>query len=480
MYTSRICIILAITFITVFCPMAPADEPAAKSVPARLPLTYKDSGIYGWWQPYFFECPFDFLITQAIILPGDFGTPGTNNASDIEHIQIWNESLLKARAAGKRVIVVISPGQGEPYTETYYQALEQFLDHVNTEELYAVSLGEENISVPDWVDALGKFYHRIKTKHPDLPVYQWYSCSSRASARPRFSWPLIPADGWLSDEYVATPDDFEQAVRRYRMLGKPFVNIIWASPFYSSSKQTSVPFHQSIFDGHLRVSEKYNVPTAFFCWDGPIGRFWPWDEQGQKENKDLFTIILDTISKSRALPDAAMQDWDDAAKPQATILKQADDGSFAYRENYDLWSGGANEEKPAVDFMSRTLIRGLRHLHWMPEPSRIVANSDAGRSMDASLTSHWRSPASEQLHLTASAAVTVEPGVSPEILFEISPNGYDWIAQTRDIKNGIMTIELPQAGSELHTRLRINGTSDQPEKPLASIDWIEVKGVPAQ
>jgi hypothetical protein len=446
-----------------------------KTVPARQPLTYKDSGIYGWWQPYFWEGPYDFVITQAIILPGDFGpTKVTNNCSTVENIKEWNQSLLKARAAGKRVIVVVSPGQGQPYEEPYYKALEQFLANINYEELYAITLGEENVSEASWVAALSDFYHRIKKKYPDLPVYQWYTCSSRSTARPGFLWPLLPSDGWLSDEYVSSPDDFEQAVRRYRMIGLPYVNIIWAAPYYSSSKQTSVQFHQSIFDGHLRVSQKYNVPTAYFCWDGPAaGRTFPWDENGQQENKDLYKTIMSNIAKLKSIPDESLLDWDRGEIPAKTVLKKTGDNLLAFRESFDLWID--KDFKPAdPDFMDRSDIRGLRHMRWNANPSLITVCGDA------SLLNHWITPDGEKCQFKASAVVSVEPGAKCDVILEVSPNGYDWGSRTNEIKDGVMSVQLPGNQSQIYTRLRISGTERGDAKPLASIDWIEVQGTQAK
>ncbi len=444
-------------------------------VPARQPLTYKDSGVYGWWQPYFWEGPFDFIITQAIVLPGEFGKPGTNNGSDIEHIKIWNESLKKARAAGKRVMVVCSPGQGQVCSEPYFKALEQFLDNVDHDELYAISLSEENVSSAEFVKALTDGYHRIKKKYPTLPVYQWYTCSSRADARPGFTWPLLPSDGWISDEYVAAPDDFEQAVRRYRMLDKDYINIIWASP-YTSGRETSVEYHSSIFAGQVRVSQKYNVPTAYYCWDGDVGgRTWAWVPNGPKENRELFKTILDNVSKAKSLADEALSNWDDSAKPSKTVLERTDQGGFAYRESYDLLTPGKAGKAPAEDFMARSLIRGLRYMKWADEPSRIVVRSDGATPTDASITTVWSVPGGQRLRLSASAGVKIEQGASPEILFEVSPNGYDWVAKTSTVQDGVLKVELPDAGSEVYTRLRVAG---QPTKaaPLAAIDWIEVRG----
>lgn len=475
MRTIRIPLVGAIATIFTLVGGVLAEGPSR--VPARQPLTYRDACIYGWWQPYFWEGPFDFIITQAIVLPGNFGTPGTNNASDLEHIKIWNESLKKARAAGKRVMVVCSPGQGKICTEPYFKALEQFLDNIDHQELYAISLSEENICSAEYVAALTDGYHRIKKKYPDLPVFQWYTCSSRADARPGFTWPLLPSDGWLADEYVASPEDFEQAVRRYRMLGLDFIHIIWASP-YTSGRETSVEYHSSIFAGQVRVSQKYNIPTAYYCWDGDVGgRTWAWIPEGPKENRELFKTILENVSKAKALEPEALLDWDDAAKPLPTSLAKQTDGSFSYRESYDLWSGlpGA-PPPPAQDFMSRSHLRGLRHMTCSQNPSRILVHADGDKPVDAGIVNHWVAPQGESLKFTASANVIVEASSGAEVLLEVSPNGYDWVARTAAKESGVLKLDLAVAQSEMYTRVRVIGTGAA-NKPLAAIDWIEVRGV---
>lgn len=490
---TRFLLVLLITLLFCSAPShaAPVDS-AEAVVPARKPLTYKDSGIYGWWQPYFWEGPFDFVIAQAFLVDHESLRP-SQNGGGAENAKKWNEYLLKARAAGKRVIVLTTPGHGQHLSEEYFEGLITFLENVDHEEIYAITLSEEHIFWDGRAEQMTEGYHRVKEKFPDLPIYQFYSNTSRATARPGFVWPWVPADGWMIDEYSATPDDFEQQLRRYRMLGQPVINIVWAAPFYSSSKQTGVQYHHSIFNGKLRISEKYDLPTAFFCWDGPAGagdRGWPWEEAGHEETKKVFNMVLDSIEKADALPDAAVIDWDANDAPEDTVLTNNPDGDFAYRESFNLRMKEVDPDyKVEYDFMARSLINGLRHMQWVPglpglpdatEPNRIIIRADESGAADAALTQRWSTPDNETCRFTASARFAVAPTDAATAVFEVSANGYDWESQATAVDaDGVVSIALKNPQDHVYTRLRVASESAEPGTTLAEIDWIEVKAVPA-
>ena len=67
-------------------------EPSA-TVSAREPLTHQNMGVYGWWDPYFWEGPFDFVIAQAFVLPHESLTE-VQNVSDAAGAKAWNERLM--------------------------------------------------------------------------------------------------------------------------------------------------------------------------------------------------------------------------------------------------------------------------------------------------------------------------------------------------------------------------------------------------
>ena len=440
--------------------VAYAAEPTPE-VPAREALTYRNMGIYSGWQPYFLEGPFDFLLVQGAVIWGK------DEAADLEAVRRWNEHLVKARTKGKRVIADVL--WRHRTAETQFQTIERFLDGVDVAELYAITIGEENIFWDGYHELLTDFYHRIKQKYPDLPVYQWYSNTFRGTDWPGFTWPWLPADGWVVDEYWAEPRDFEQAVRRHRMLGLPLIQLAWATPM-----MPRIPFHQAVLEGQLRVARKYNVPCAFFCYD-ETNRVWAWHEDAREPAKKVFGFVLDAMEQAKQVADADLTNWD-LCKPLETVLEEAPDGQFVYRESYDLRMKAVGYKLPKHDFMKRSLVRGLRHLRWVPDPSRLIVRSHGREPVDVSLTNHWRTPNGEQCRFSASARITVEPGAPVGVIFEVSSSGYDWVARATEAEDGIIRVDGPAVHGHVYTRLRIAGRSEDAGAPLATIDWIEVRG----
>ena len=113
---------------------------------------------------------------------------------------------------------------------------------------------------------------------------------------------------------------------------------------------------------------------------------------------------------------------------------------------------------------------------WADEPSRIEIKARDTESIDASITMHFVSPGGERSRFTASAGFAAEPAASATAVFEVSGNGYDWVAKTTEIVDGVMTVELPEAENQIYTRLRIAGNAAEAGGQVATIDWIEVNG----
>ena len=443
-------------------------------VGAREPLTHNHSGIYGWWQPYFWEGPFDFVIVQAYVISHE-SLDAEQDAGHIAGIRLWNENLMKARAAGKRVIAQATPGQGGRKTEKYYQGLVRFLETVNRKELYAVTLSEENIFWDGEHEKLTSYYYRLKKEFPEMPVFQWYSNSGRGTAWPGFMYPWLPADGWIIDEYYAEPRDFEKEVRRYRMLGPPLIQLGYAAPVEAASHPIA-SYHPSILQGQLRVAKKYNVPFAYYCWEGGMPkRTFAWEETAEELSKKVFRLVLDEAKKAKEVPEKDLNNWD-ICQPLETILEEGTDGELSYRESYDLRMKELGETLHKHDFMARSLIRGLRHMQWKPAPSRIIVRALDSGAVDAALTNHWTTPNGERCRFAASAKLDIDPKASVEVIFEVSLNGYDWIARTTEAKGGSIQVEVSTANTELYTRLRVAGKAAKPGRPLATIDWIEARG----
>ena len=215
MFSRSICITAAIVAGIVFSANVSAEADSAPKVSAREPLTYRNMGLYATW-----EAPeFDFVIVRSPVIRGK------DKAADLRLVEAWSENLVKARAKNKRVIVDVLWQHWGMEKELNFQAVDAFLSHVDVDEIYAITLGEEHIFWDGRHEMLVDLYNQVKEKFPDLPVYQWYSPTFWGTDWPGFTWPWLPADGWVVDEYHAIPMDFEQNVRHHLMLDASEVDI---------------------------------------------------------------------------------------------------------------------------------------------------------------------------------------------------------------------------------------------------------------
>ena len=445
---------------------------------AREPLSCQTTGFYGRWNDYFHEAPFDFYVLHA-----EMGF--ANHANFDILIGRWRDNLRRARAAGKRVIADlyrVRPPDAPPVkayskaeTDFWFEAIDRFLSHVAVDDLYAVTLGEENIFWDGRHQMLTEIFTRVKAKYPTLPVWQWYSNTGRATDCPGFQWPWLPADGYMVDEYTADAADFEQMIRRFRLLGAPVVQLAYAAP-----ENHYGPVHRSIFDGQVRVARQYNVPLAFFGHqDIPISAF-GWQERAGAKTKEIFQLVLDTAAASRKTPPATPASWDlRATPPEPTVLAAGGPGQFSHRESFDLRMQATGEvapkQKGGWDFVQRVGLDGLRHLRWLPHPSRIAVLPDAGAAVKARLTQHWITPGAEPGEFAIAAQLMGNPRGSTKVILEASANGEDWTARTESVVKNRLSLVVPGMHTALHTRLRIVSPAGIiGDAPLAEVDWIEV------
>jgi len=275
---------------------------------AREPLTFRDSGLYAGFNPYFLDpnTPFGFHVVPAVAYE-----EGDNTA--------WNISLQAARQAGKRIICDLIPQIRDTPQDPWYgvhnlddswtvdqivrlaDVVDEFFDDVVKEDVYAITIGEEQIFWESREAQLNRLYEEIKARHPDLPVYQWYSPSSQGSI-PGQSWPNLKADGWVADEYFLDQPLMEQGMRGFRILRKPIVQIIWAS------EASTIPFIPARFQEQLDVCEKYNIPAGYFTYSGDVA--WGWSEDASPSLKAKFDLVLQATTNAAASGEPDLQTWD--------------------------------------------------------------------------------------------------------------------------------------------------------------------------
>ncbi|MBI2303022.1 MAG: hypothetical protein HYU66_29290, partial [Armatimonadetes bacterium] len=259
-------------------------------------LTARDAGLYvGTAHGYQYgDTPFAFSIEQV------------SAATDPAELRTRVERLT---ANHKRVILDVflyekSDEQARPAAD-YLALLDRFLGKLPLERVYAITLSEENIYWNGHGPMLTELYGLVKAKYPALPVYQWYSPGAGV---PGFGWPLLPADGWLIDEYCQPRERFEDLVRRYTLLDKPLVHIAWAAPGWKEFAGWD-----RVWDDQLAICRRYGVPIAFFCWwppnstPAPPGNqsTWSWAApEGSEHSRVWHRVVLPYVERlRRAKPD---------------------------------------------------------------------------------------------------------------------------------------------------------------------------------
>lgn len=286
---------VAVALCATVSPLATAGVLAAEKAPAkaiatsatiklpaaREPLTFKDSGIYGGWTEYWLsdECPFNFFIVQAVI-----DENGNVNSHGQEKESTWAKWLQRSRAKGKRIIADIMPNdwaEAKDPVAHFKKGLDAFMAAVDQNELYAITLGEENIYWDGHEEILKQLYAYAKSKY-NVPVYQSYSPYAHP---PGFGWPNLPADGWMIDEYARGGASFEEFVRSYSIQQVPIVQIVWAAPLMRDFDWNKAG--DPAFDWQVAVGRKYNIPTSYFAWEGR-GNTWGWSPEALPLTKSVF------------------------------------------------------------------------------------------------------------------------------------------------------------------------------------------------
>lgn len=353
----RNCVLFTLLMLT---GLAAARNAAAEAPGAREPLTFRNSALYCGWNDYLVraDSPFDFLLVQ-----GNGPYEGRDNTP-------WNEWLKKARKNGKRVIALLNPqvkkANGEYYNistspsdeaslDGLVRVMSEFLDQVDVNELYAVSLSEEHVFWNGEAERLNLLYDKLKAKYK-VPVYQWYSPSGEGSV-PGLNWPNLKADGWLADEYFLDQPHMERAMRGYTVLQKPIIQTIWAG-----GEKASVPFLPTRFWGQVDVCRKYNIPTSYFTWYG-AGHPWGFTETAPASLKRTFDTALQAATRAKSTHPLDTRDWDFVPWTIPTIklaFASKDDRTATFREQYVSPRG--------VRFVNDAEVRGFANLRWDSSP----------------------------------------------------------------------------------------------------------------
>ena len=374
-----------------------APEMTQAGAAAGSRLTARDAGLYvGTAADYMYgQVPFTFSIDQV------------SRRSDPAGLRRTVERL---HANGKRSILDIflyekGDETAKPAAE-YMAWLDPLLAQLPLDKVYAITLSEENIYWNGHGEMLRELYGLVKAKYPSLAVYQWYSPGASA---PGFGWPLLPADGWLIDEYCAPRARFADLVKKYTLLDKPLIHIAWAAPDWKEFASWD-----KVWDDQLAICRGYGVPIAFFCWWPPNGdppppgnqSLWSWSAPpGSAHHRVWNQRVLPYVQRLRR----GLRAREDADSSRGRVIEVAGDeqDGFSYHEDF----------RTAPRFVDDADIEGFLGLRWTGQRLEIKP----GRV--ATLTYCFTSPFT--LH-DVRAALDGE-GLAPALTLGISADGRHWV-----------------------------------------------------
>ncbi|MCC6579422.1 MAG: hypothetical protein IT440_03215 [Phycisphaeraceae bacterium] len=301
--------------------------------------------------------------------------------------------------------------------EAYESRVDAALAGLDLTQVYAVTLDEENGYWNEQQEILDHLYDYIKANY-DVPVYQWYSPSAFP---PGFGYPVLKADGWMSDEYwLGDGTDyasgfaaFEKYVRRYLVHGKPFVHMLWAAPDFEAE-----PYEGPlVFDEQLDVCRKYNVPVAFFAY-APSNDSWGWNSNAPSATQARWQIILQERLDALAVTDSERYArWDDVAPAEPVELVFS--GATAVYED-DFTAVGTTPAK----FMDDATITGFRDLLWNDAHELCLRAADDGERIVRLVYHFVSATAMANLAVTLTESTESEDAANT---VEVSADGINWL-----------------------------------------------------
>jgi hypothetical protein len=165
-------------------------------------------------------------------------------------------------------------------TDYYVNMFAAVLDKVPDLPMDAVTIEEENIYWGGRAEFLSEMYQRLKERYPARQFYQWYSPRRKPSiAIPGKTWPDLPSDGWVVDQYGIYGKEFEDYIDQMKALDKPLIAVVWASPQWKvgdKMKRHNMEWWDDLgwkyLYSHLATYRKHDVPVTFFMFTTEEGK----------------------------------------------------------------------------------------------------------------------------------------------------------------------------------------------------------------
>lgn len=327
--------------------------------------------------------------------------------------------------------------------EEYFAKTDELLDALPLELVDIVFLSEENIAWNNGLAIQNQLYDHVKERHPQLPVYQWFTPYDTPHAGLR-------ADGWIIDPYKLYAQDFRKYLMKYLATGLPVINCVNASP--------SVGHFQSSQD-QVAICREFNIPMFFYAVDGIQGSPYIWrdtDDPRLARWRGWFMRVREMAhSTDTSLLPLPSAQWSYGIPVEVAA---GDDATFEYSDDFS-----------GQKLIDDATIEGFGHTRWDAFGERLGVL--AGRQ--ATLTWHlWsafemREPAvafaldgAEEAVVSWSADGTAWQGVGPgEVIGDFAGRNL-WLR---------LSVSAGDEGAWLDD-LRITGRSALPEERVVRIE----------
>ncbi len=376
--------------------MARGDAPAQ--------LDHSDIGIYG-------NC-FDFC---------DFSVYKFFTPESPKQAENYRKMLHETRAKGKRNLVLIYTfdrvSMSRPIEE-YIANTDKLLDALDLDDVYAISLNEENVTWNNGLKVLNRLYDHVKRRYPGLAVYQWMTPYD-------VPHPKMRADGWIIDPYGYGTQDFRKYLMKYMVEGKPVIACINASDWVASWESSQ---------DQVDVCREFNIPMFFFAtdpihggtltwrdWDDPrITKWRGWVMEVRRQVKQMGTEGL-------PLPSA------DYSPGQPVEVAGDKQGRYEYVEAFD-----------GLKFIDDARITGFLKMRWDGQKEVLDITARGRGIATASLTYHlWSEFEMSAPEVMVAGRVNGNPVSSLRV--EMSKDALKWVT-------------LPPVKADAQRRVRYAGS----------------------
>ncbi len=297
-----------------------------------------------------------------------------------------------------------------------------------------ICLGEENLYWGSAVTNLNALYDHIKTNYPGLQVYQWLTPGG-GQEYPK----AIHADGFILDEYKFERDRFRRMIARYHVLGKPVVNVMWASNSDESGYGGWEELMRCTVD-QLGVCKEFNVMPQFFAvefyrerpGDSLNGRVDYWLTRAQKDCVAFRELLYGRGYDYAARPcdfkglalECAETDTSALPAPSANDLQGADivvSGGRQYIDDYNASGTGYN-------WSNNVTIGGLLNLRYDYRNGKMITESKPqirNAVNESSMTYRFTSGVTLR-NISANIIGTIK-GPGARVSIDISGDGKTWV-----------------------------------------------------